>query len=147
MASHDTVEEEIVVDASAARVWQALVDADQRRSWWSYIELEPVVGGRFCERWTASGQEVVTSGSVLELVPYRSLRMTWSDETWLDDTEVEISLAPSDLGTRVTVRQSGWDRLPDGQRLAEEHRVGWRMHLSHLRDHVEHDEGHDQNAP
>ena len=133
----EMVEEEIVIRASATRVWEALVDPAQRRSWWSYLELDPVVGGRFRERWRVGDQEIVTAGSVLESVPDRLLRLTWSDEDWPDHTEVEITLTPSDPGTRVTVRQSGWEGLPGGERLAEQHRRGWRMHLTDLRSHVE----------
>lgn len=134
----DEVDEALVIGASPSTVWQALVDTDRRRRWWSYVELDPVVGGRFVERWRgAGGEHMLTSGSVVELLSDRLLRLTWSDENWPAETEVEITLADADPGTVVRIRHLGWRRLPDGERLAEEHRAGWRMHLSNLRDHVE----------
>ena len=135
--SHE-VHEEVVLAAKERAVWQALVDHRRRRQWWSYLELDPVVDGGFVERWVGpDGEEVLTKGSVLELVPGRRLRLSWADENWPAETEVEIRLCPSDGGTTVVVRHRGWDRLPDGERLAEEHRAGWRRHLANLRAHVE----------
>ncbi len=132
------VDEQVFIHAPLSSVWQAIVDAEHRRRWWSYLQLDPVVGRRFIERWTDSdGEEVLTTGSVLELSSERLLRMSWSDESWPTQTEVVFTLTPSDGGSVVRVRHWGWGALPEGQRLAEEHRVGWRMHLSDLRDHVE----------
>lgn len=129
--------EELLVDAPPAEVWQALVDRGRRRRWWSYLELEAVVGAELVERWTApDGQEVLTTGSVVDVRPGRLLRLTWSDESWPAETEVEISLTPAGGGTLVRVRHDGWERLPGGDRLAEEHRAGWRMHLSNLQRHL-----------
>src|SRR3712207_4395044 len=91
------VDEKISVAASPTTVWHALVDARERRGWWSYLELDPVVGGRFTERWTwPDGDEVVTSGSVVEVSPDRLLRLTWSDQAWPAPTEVAITLHPVD---------------------------------------------------
>ena len=135
----EVVEEETIA-APAAAVWRALVHADQRRRWWSYLDLDPVVGGRFTERWTGpDGTEMVTAGSVLEVTDRRLLRLAWSDADWPAQTEVEISLAPAPApgGTVVRIRHSGFERLPDGRRLAREHAAGWRAHLSNLRSAAE----------
>ncbi|MBW3580464.1 MAG: SRPBCC domain-containing protein [Actinobacteria bacterium] len=137
-AADDEVVEELLVTASPPSVWQALVDPGRRRHWWSYLELAPVAGSEFAERWTdVDGTPVLTSGSVLDVVPDRRLRLTWRDEGWPVPTVVEITLAPAESGTVVAVRHSGWGRLPDGLRLAEEHRAGWRVHLANLRRHLE----------
>ena len=130
----DVVQEERAIDAPARAVWEALVDPEQRREWWSYLELDPVVGGQLTERWVGrNGEEVLTTGVVTEVVPARLLRMTWADEGWPAQTEVEIALLQSDGATTVRIRHAGWRLLPDGRRLAEEHRAGWRLHLSNLR--------------
>ena len=132
------VAEEQVIAAPPGAVWRALVDPDQRRRWWSYLELDPVVGGRFTERWAGpDGEEMVTTGSVLEAIDGRLLRLTWSDAAWPAPTEVEVSVAPAPGGAVVRVRQVGFDRLPDGQRLAADHAAGWRAHLSNLRSVAE----------
>ncbi len=134
----DELHEELVINASMSTAWQALVDGERRRQWWSNLEIDPVVGGQFTERWVGpDGAEVLTKGLVMDVVPARLLRLRWADENWPAQTEVEIRLAPSDRGTIVQIRHAGWRLLPDGQHLAEEHRVGWRLHLSNLRAHLE----------
>jgi uncharacterized protein YndB with AHSA1/START domain len=126
------------IAAPSGVVWRALVDADQRRRWWSYLDLDPVVGGHFTERWTGvDGKETVTTGSVLEATRERRLRLTWSDADWPAQTEVEVSMTPALGGTFVRVRHSGFECLPDGQRLAREHAAGWQAHLSNLRSVAE----------
>lgn len=118
----------MAIRASPDTVWRALVDAERRKDWWGYLELDPVAGGRFTERWTGpEGEPVVTSGTVLELVPDRRLRLRWSDQDWPVTTEVDITLTPRDEGTLVRIRHSGWNLLPDGHALADEHRAGWRV--------------------
>lgn len=132
------IDEQTTIGVPPSRVWHALVDAGERSRWWRYMELDAVVGGRFIERWTGPhGEEMVTSGVVVEATPPRVLRLTWSDPGWPADTEVEITLAPVEGGTVVRVRHLGWDRFPDGSPLEEEHRAGWRVHLTNLRDSAE----------
>jgi uncharacterized protein YndB with AHSA1/START domain len=128
------VTETVVVPAPLERVWEAFVDAGRREAWWSYLRLDGRPGGRVEERWTdTTGREVVTSGRVLEAVAPTRLRMSWADEGWPAATEVEVELAPCPSGTRVTVRHSGWERLPEGEALAAAHAAGWRAHLDDLR--------------
>jgi uncharacterized protein YndB with AHSA1/START domain len=127
-----------MIAASSNVVWRALVDADQRQRWWSYLDLDPVVGGHVTERWMGSdGREMVTTGSVLEAIDGRFLRLTWSDADWPAQTEVEISVTPAPGGSFVRVRHSGFERLPHSQRLAREHAAGWQAHLSNLRSVAE----------
>ncbi len=64
-------------------------------------------------------------------------RLTWSDDNWPVETQVEISLSPTPGGTLVRVRHSGFERLTDGRRLATEHGAGWQLHLSNLRSLAE----------
>jgi uncharacterized protein YndB with AHSA1/START domain len=135
---HADVAEEELVAAPPDVTWRALIDAEQRRQWWSYLDLEPVAGGRFTERWTGpDGQEMVTSGSVLEVIEGRLLRLTWSDADWPARTTVDVTMSPVPEGTLVRVRHSGFARLPDGRHLAREHAAGWRAHLANLRSVAE----------
>ena len=133
------VEETVVVRAPARVVWNAIADGDARRRWWPHLELDATSGGRVEEWWTdATGREVVTRGKIVEVVPGRRLRATWADEGWPAETLVEVALAPvAGGGTAVTVRHSGFERLPDGDALAAAHRAGWKVHLENLRGQVE----------
>ncbi|GII54780.1 hypothetical protein Pth03_31690 [Planotetraspora thailandica] len=132
------MDESIAVAAPARAVWQAIADPELRSRWWPGMELDPVVGGRFTERWTDEhGREVVTTGVVIEAVEDRLLALIWADEGWQTTTMVEVRLGESGGVTRVGVRHTGWDGLPDPEILAAKHRAGWREHLNDLRRAVE----------
>ncbi|WP_326559104.1 SRPBCC family protein [Micromonospora sp. NBC_01796] len=97
-----------------------------------------MVGGPVTETWAGpDGNPVHTRGAVTALVANELLRLRWADEGWDDSTEVEFRLLAGDHGTVVHVREHGLDRHPDGARLTDEHRAGWRTHLSNLRRCVE----------
>ncbi|MEU4332232.1 SRPBCC family protein [Nonomuraea dietziae] len=132
-----SVDETAVVAASAERVWRAFADHDDRAEWWHYLYLEPVAGGSLEERWTDEhGTPVVTRGEVTHAAAPKLLAFTWADEGQEASTDVEITLTPLQAGTEVRIRETGWERLPDGPSLAADHRAGWRVHLANLRRHV-----------
>jgi uncharacterized protein YndB with AHSA1/START domain len=132
------VDESVVIAAPAHEVWRAVVEAEVRAGWWGYLELDASVGGRFEERWTdGSGRQVLTDGLVTEVVADRLLALSWKDDSWPAATQVEMRLAEDGAKTLVRLVHTGWQALPDGSALAEEHRMGWRMHLDSLRRCVE----------
>jgi uncharacterized protein YndB with AHSA1/START domain len=132
------VDESIAIAAPAHAVWRAIVLAEVRAGWWEYLDLDATVGGRFQERWTdAGGRECLTSGVVTEVVIDRLLVLSWADDDWPTTTRVELRLAEADATTLVRVLHAGWEALPGGAALAEEHRAGWRQHLDNLRRCIE----------
>jgi uncharacterized protein YndB with AHSA1/START domain len=132
------VDESIRIAAPAHEVWLAIVDAKRRAGWWEYLKLDATVGGRFEERWAdGDGREQLTSGVVVEAITDQLLVLRWADEGWPATTDVELWLSETSGTTSVRLRHFGWERIPDGAALAEEHRTGWRRHLDHLRRHVE----------
>ena len=122
------VSESVLVPAPQERVWSLIVEVEGRARWWPYLELDASSGGRMEERWN----DVVTTGEVLEVDPPRLLRLSWRDDGWPSTTEVELRLESEQGATRVTVRHSGWERLPDAEALVAAHRTGWRAHLADL---------------
>lgn len=136
------VDESITIAAPAHDVWLAIVNSERRAGWWEYLDLDATVGGRFEERWVdGDGREQLTSGVVIDAVTDQSLVLRWADEGWPATTRVELRPAETSTTTSVRLRHTGWERIPDGTTLAEEHRTGWRAHLNHLRRHVERDLG------
>src|SRR3712207_3506056 len=122
------------VPASPERTWNAITGPGQLASWWPYLQLDARPGGSLVERWiNDDGQVTYTRGRVLVMQPLRLLRLSWADDGWPADTTVEFELQSAADATTVTVRHVGWQNMPDGARLAEEHKVGWRRHLENLR--------------
>lgn len=126
------------IEAAPERVWSALTDQADRDQWWPGVTLERCPGGQLTELWTDhDGTVRRTQGRVRALEGNAVLVFEWADEGWPAPTVVEILLRRSATSaTLVTVRESGWEHLPEGGRLVAEHRAGWRMHLEHLRQYA-----------
>lgn len=111
------------------------------------IALEPKLGGRVFESYTAGAQtHVIEIGRIRVWDPPRRLLFDWRARNFApaEHTEVEVLFEPSAGGTRVTVTHSGWAALrPDhpvrhGKHGAEHSReVGlwWGALLAALRLH------------
>ena len=91
------------------------------------VSIEPGPGGRIFER-TPAGEEH-DWGQVVEWEPPHRLAYRWHlRQDRADATLVEISFAPSDDGTAVTILHSDWQTL--GQR--ERNEQGWSGLLPHF---------------
>ena len=81
------------------------------------VTIEPRPGGRIFER-TPAGEEH-DWGEVVEWDPPHRLAYRWHLRQDRDDaTRVEISFAPAEDGTAVTIVHSDWQRLGPGQRAS-----------------------------
>ena len=91
------------------------------------VVFEPRAGGRIFER--APGGTEHEWGEVIAWEPPRRLVYSWHlRQDRADATLVEISFAPSDDGTAVTIVHSDWQKL--GQRQRNER--GWSGLLPHF---------------
>lgn len=81
------------------------------------IRLEAGVGGRLFESVESAGVErVFVVGRVRAWDPPSRLVFTWKNEVFApnEDTEVEVTFAPTARGTLVTVTHRGWAAIrPD----------------------------------
>ena len=144
----DRIEKQIVLKAPRARVWQALTDAEQFGTWFR-VKLEtPFTPGRLAAgQITHPGYEHVRFEVQVErMEPERLFSFRW--HPYAVDAKVDYSKEPSTLveftledapgGTRLTVVESGFDRLPASRR-DEAFRMnegGWAQQVINIRDHV-----------
>jgi uncharacterized protein YndB with AHSA1/START domain len=122
---------EIRVPPSA--VWRWVATQDGLRHWISSdLEIDMRVGGVY--RFLGPDHQTWISGMVLELVPEKSLILSWLEEGsgWTHPARLVISLAPTAAGTRVTLIHDGFEAigrpdltetLLDYERGADEHRI------------------------
>lgn len=139
--------EQIVVNASAERVFEALVSPDERVKWWgaegsfhtTHMESDLRPGGRWIMRGRrVNGQPFRITGEYREIVRPRLLVFTWLPD-WQADAAislVRIDLEEHDGVTRVRLMHSGL--TAEAQRTG--HR-GWPQILAWLRAHAERPEG------
>ncbi len=93
------------------------------------LRLEPVVGGRFYERYT-DGEEFEV-GRVIACEPPRRIVFTWQGR-WAEPTEVEVRFTPEGSTTRVDLEHRGWERLgASAEQSRTSYLNGWPTVLQH----------------
>jgi uncharacterized protein YndB with AHSA1/START domain len=143
----DAITREIIVRAPLARVWRAVADHREFGRWFR-VDLDgPFVEGQRVEgRMTYPGAEGLPFSALVTAVrPEALLAFEWpayvEDEGVLEDepwTLVEFRLIPEGEGTRVTITESGFERLPVRvrDRIRRENEGGWEAQAQNLVQHV-----------
>ena len=149
MAGTDRIEKQVLLHAPRTRVWRALSDAAEFGKWFGII-LDGTfkVGRPLKGTLTNKGYEHVTFDIVPEKIePETTFSYRWhpfaidpkTDYSGEPMTLVEFRLEDADGGTRLTVTESGFDRIPAARR-DEAFRMndrGWSGQLKNIQRHVE----------
>ena len=124
-----------------SNVWRWIATQEGLRQWISAdIEIDLRVGGAY--RFLGPDHKTWISGTVLELVPEKSLILSWLEEDsgWINPARLVIALAPTAAGTQVSVIHDGFEGIGhpdwietvrDYERGADDHRI-----LDRLADRV-----------
>jgi len=134
------------IQASAARVLEAFLDAELMKQWWGATRalVEPRKGGIWAAAWGEPGQgyRYVVSGVVKSLKPAKRLKLdplvyfNW-ERPVLGPMRLGISVREKDGLTRVSVRQDGYGDGPDWDWYYEAVVKGWRDALANLKEFLE----------
>jgi uncharacterized protein YndB with AHSA1/START domain len=123
----------IEIQAAPSKVWRWLATQEGLRRWISSnIQIDLRARGAY--RFLGPDDQTWISGTVLELVPERSLILSWLEEGsgWVNPARLVITLAPTAVGTRVTLIHDGFEGIgrsdwaetvQDYERGADIHRV------------------------
>ena len=147
--STDRIEKQIVMKAPRARVWRALADAGEFGRWFGCAFEGAFVPGATVKGKIAMGGKY--DGVPIEIVIDRVEPETLFSYRWhpaaIDAnvdyggepmTLVEMRLDDAPGGTRLTIVESGFDRIPIARR-AEALRMntgGWAMQAERIAAHV-----------
>jgi uncharacterized protein YndB with AHSA1/START domain len=142
-SASDTIVQEIVIRASAERIFEALINPAQRIKWWgaegrfqtTQMESDLRAGGK----WRMSGIGVggkpfTVTGEYLQIEPPRLLIFTWLP-SWQEDafeTIVRFDLTEAKGLTTVRLTHSGL--TTEASRLSH---TGWPQVLSWLQTYSE----------
>ena len=99
----------IEIQAPPSIVWRCLASQDALRHWLGHdLDIDLRVGGAY--RLPGADGETWISGTVLDMVPEGSLVFSWLEEgsDWVHPARLVISLAPTSLGTLVTLTHDGF---------------------------------------
>jgi uncharacterized protein YndB with AHSA1/START domain len=146
--STDRIEKSIFLRAPRSRVWRAITNAEEFGAWFG-VKLEGAFapGARVSGRITTPGYEHLIMDIAIERVDPERLfsyrRHPYAIEPGVDysgepTTLVEFRLEDAPGGTRLTVIESGFDRIPVSRR-AEAFRMndqGWAEQLKNIERHV-----------
>lgn len=147
-SSTDRIEKQILLRAPRSRVWRALTDAEEFGAWFRVKLDGPFVpGGRTRGRITYPGYEHLTMDVLVEEMKAESL-FSFRWHPYAVDPEADYGSEPTTLvafrleavgqATRLTVTESGFDRLP-AHRRDEAYRMndgGWAQQLVNVERHV-----------
>ena len=145
----DRIEKRIVLRAPRERVWRAVSDAEEFGSWFGvdFTGASFAPGVTVRGKLTVPGYEHITMEIVIDTVEAeRLLSFHWhpyavdpeQDYAGEEMTLVVFELADVPEGTRLTVTESGFDRIPLHRR-AEALRMndrGWTGQMTNIGSHV-----------
>jgi len=146
--STDRIEKTVTLTAPRARVWHAIADARQFGEWFHVrLDGEFAVGATIRGHITYPGYEYITMEVVVErMEPERFFSYRWHpyaidpkvDYSPEPMTLVEFTLEDAPGGTRLTIVESGFDRVPLARR-AEAFRMnsdGWSEQMQNIERYV-----------
>jgi uncharacterized protein YndB with AHSA1/START domain len=144
----DRIEKRIELKAPVARVWRALTDYREFGEWFRVRIEGPFVPGEVSRgHITHPGYEHLQWEAVVKAMePERLFSFTWHpyavdpkmDYSAEPQTLVEFRLEPTAQGTRLTVTESGFEKIPAGRR-PEAFRMnegGWAQQMKNIERHV-----------
>ena len=148
MTSTDRIEKTIVLRAPRQRVWKALSDAREFGQWFGVVmEGEFVAGARVQGQITEPGYTHLRMDITIERVEPEH-RFSWRWHPAAIEPDVDYAKEPTTLveftleevagGTKHTVVESGFDRVPAARR-AEAYRLndgGWAEQVQRIERHV-----------
>jgi len=144
----DRIEKVVELRAPLARVWRALTDHREFGEWFRVRLDGPFRAGEVARgQVTHPGYEhVVWQARIEQIEPERLFSFTWHpygidanvDYSKEAPTLVEFRLESIPAGTRLTITESGFDRVPASRR-AEAFRMndqGWTQQVVNVARHV-----------
>ena len=144
----DRIEKQVTLDAPRSRVWRALTDVAQFNAWFGVKLSAPFVpGAEVSGQITIRDYDHVTMTIWIETMePERFFSFRWHpyaiepgvDYSAEPTTLVEFRLGDVAGGTRLTVVESGFDRIPAARR-EEAFRMnegGWAEQMLNVERHV-----------
>jgi uncharacterized protein YndB with AHSA1/START domain len=148
----DSVEREILIEASPEIVWGVITEPEQIGRWFSdEADVQAHAGADGTLTWRPGGRggskevDMIAPIRVVDAVPYLRFSFRWGHPQNISPDEdnsalVEFSLTEEAHGTRLRVLESGIGAVThddeDKVRYLDSHEHGWEKHLGELLDYV-----------
>ena len=140
----DVIERRVDLKAPVARVWRAVTDHEEFGRWFRVALDGPfVAGGESTGRITYPGYEHLGwKAHVKSIEPMRRFAFSWPHEELIEgatgETLVEFLLEEIPQGTRLTIRESGFENIPEAKRaeIFRRNGDGWTEQVKNIEQHV-----------
>jgi uncharacterized protein YndB with AHSA1/START domain len=147
----DRVERSIELRAPRSRVWRAISNPKEFGAWFGLgepLELvgDFVPGAKIAGKWRGDGRDIIEHFCTIDAVePERRLSFHWvpyevpegDDHAKHVQTRIEFRLEDTAGGTRLTVIESGFTKLPpDKQYKRDQNQDGWTLQLQSIAQHI-----------
>jgi uncharacterized protein YndB with AHSA1/START domain len=142
----DRIQKTVVLHAPRSKVWRALTDSGQFSQWFGATLKDPFVpGARVQGPVSHPGYEHLTMDITIEQVePERLFSWRWhpGGDADIDPSEpttlVVFALEEVPEGTRLTVTETGFDRIPVSRRgkAYRENEQGWAGQMEAIRRYL-----------
>jgi len=145
----NTITKTTYVKAPIERVWRAISDHNEFGLWFKVALDQPfAVGQESTGKMTYPGYEGYPwFAHVHAIEPNRRLAFDWvpgpaeigQDLSNEQRIRVEFLIEPEADGTRLTIIESGFDKLPEARRetVLRENNEGWNIQTENLRNYAE----------
>jgi uncharacterized protein YndB with AHSA1/START domain len=148
----DSVEREILIQATPEVVWGVITEPEHISRWFSdEAEFEGRAGADGTLTWKPGGRggsresDMIVPIRIVEAEPFRRFSFRWNHPQGAEPDEgnsalVEFSLAEEADGTRLRVIESGIGAVTHDEqskaRYREDHQQGWGRHFGEMRDYL-----------
>jgi uncharacterized protein YndB with AHSA1/START domain len=147
----DRFERSIELRAPKSRVWRAISNPKEFGAWFGLGESLELIGdfapgSKITGKWVFEGKESLESFCTIETVePERRVSFFWvpyevapgEDHDKQVKTHVELIVEEIAQGTRLTVVESGFSKLPaDKQYKRDQNETGWAMQLEGVEQYL-----------
>jgi uncharacterized protein YndB with AHSA1/START domain len=145
----DVIQQSLFLAAPRERVWRAISEPKELAGWFSSLGIEgDLVPGNdivFCFEMSPSAKEDGRCRArVVALEPNKRFAYRWrpgtcsvAEVTDLTSTLVELILTDEKDGTIITIRESGFASLSDGETAYGDNNAGWADCLASLEKFAE----------
>jgi uncharacterized protein YndB with AHSA1/START domain len=144
------IEKSIQIEAPVSRVWNALTDYQQFGEWFGVRLDQPFVAGQPSTGMmgdSCGGKGAIPwNATIVAVEPETYFAYSWKayavdpkiDYSKEQPTLVEFRLAASDKGTLLTVKESGFENVPEYRRdeAYRMHEFGWTKQLENVQQYA-----------
>jgi uncharacterized protein YndB with AHSA1/START domain len=123
-----TVIQEVVINASAEEVWNAITNKEEMKHWYFDLEaFKPEVGFEFQFYGGSEEKQYLHLCEITEVIPFRKLTYSWRYDGYVGNSFVTFELFEEGKQTRVKLNHEGLETFPqDNPDFAKESfTAGW----------------------